>query len=386
MLDQYYTPQNTAQECVEAILKYFPDARYIEPSEGYGAFSEPLREAGYDVLGYDIDPKLPSTVSIDFLKVQDSTDRIAVGNPPFGYRCNLAIKFFNHCANLGCPAVCFIVPTSFRKNVIQRRLNPYFHLVHDDDVREDFEGTTVRTCFQIWIRKDVKRIDTLERVTGMHEYKFVRTGNMLGIHPATDFVKHHRIIKLPFIANTSEFNQQLHQLVRNSTSITPTASHEDVSKLFRSLPMTMTITLDDKVYKEIITEASKDEPKFDTKAVTPGLIEQLEKVSKNIQAFVQQCKKEEAKQKYKELKEIIPNLEVADLENLMSVLVAKGLLPKVKGEKTTKPTKQKERVTVEVEGVQYEIPVSGNMNQKLKDLVASSGLERDAFIEKFKVA
>ena len=45
----------------------------------------------------------------------------------------------------------------------------------------------------------------------------------------------------------------------------------------------------------------------------------------------------------------------------------------------------REQVTVSVNGVQYTMPRKGNMSQALKDLVTDSGLERDAFIEKYEV-
>lgn len=45
-----------------------------------------------------------------------------------------------------------------------------------------------------------------------------------------------------------------------------------------------------------------------------------------------------------------------------------------------------ERVTVEVDGKQYEFPKKGNMSQELKDLFAASGEEtREAFIAKYAV-
>lgn len=45
----------------------------------------------------------------------------------------------------------------------------------------------------------------------------------------------------------------------------------------------------------------------------------------------------------------------------------------------------REQVTVSVNGVQYTMPRKGNMSQALKDLVTDSGLERDAFIDKYEV-
>jgi colicin import membrane protein len=43
------------------------------------------------------------------------------------------------------------------------------------------------------------------------------------------------------------------------------------------------------------------------------------------------------------------------------------------------------RVTVKVGGKEYDMPEKGNMSQELKDLVAESNLDREAFIEKYRV-
>lgn len=53
--------------------------------------------------------------------------------------------------------------------------------------------------------------------------------------------------------------------------------------------------------------------------------------------------------------------------------------------KTKTPGKTFERATVSVDGVQYEIPRTGNMTKALKELVQAHGGDRDAFIAKFEV-
>jgi hypothetical protein len=40
-LDQYYTPQEVADFCIKKALSFFPDSQFLEPSEGFGAFSLP---------------------------------------------------------------------------------------------------------------------------------------------------------------------------------------------------------------------------------------------------------------------------------------------------------------------------------------------------------
>lgn len=43
------------------------------------------------------------------------------------------------------------------------------------------------------------------------------------------------------------------------------------------------------------------------------------------------------------------------------------------------------RITVEVDGKRYDMPEKGNMSQELKDLVTASEMDREAFIEKYRV-
>lgn len=79
---------------------------------------------------------------------------LTVGNPPF----SLAIKFFNHSAEFS-NVIAFIIPKTFRKISIQNKLNLNFHLVSDIDIpAASFEpNISVKCCFQIYIRKDIKR-------------------------------------------------------------------------------------------------------------------------------------------------------------------------------------------------------------------------------------
>jgi hypothetical protein len=77
----------------------------------------------------------------------------------------LAIPFFNHAANFS-DYICFLVPRSWRKWSVENRLDRRFHKVLDVDVfvaYEDEGGVPVRqannlrTCFQIWQRKETLR-------------------------------------------------------------------------------------------------------------------------------------------------------------------------------------------------------------------------------------
>lgn len=101
-------------------------------------------------------------------------------------------------------------------------------------------------------------------------------------------------------------------------------------------------------------------------------------------AAAEEKRQQEEKEREAEKQRIIA---ILTKDGGMSLEVAEAMVAaqqKALGNTTKGEVKSYERVNVTVDGVQYEMPVKGNMSQELKDLVAKSGLERDAFIEKYK--
>jgi len=156
-LDQFFTKSDVARECLETLKHHTPDV-WLEPSAGTGRFYNLLPD---NKLGYDLEPQAEGIIKQDFLTVKLPTDKkiIAVGNPPFGYRAQGAIEFFNHCAE-SCYIVAMIMPRSFRKAYIINQLNPYFHVTTDKILPLGiFDGGAekIRTVWQVWEKKDIKR-------------------------------------------------------------------------------------------------------------------------------------------------------------------------------------------------------------------------------------
>jgi len=90
---------------------------------------------------------------------------VTITNPPFGRNNALSIPFFNHAAKYS-QTICFVVPRSWRKWSVTNRLDLRFHLIHDSDVFVSYEDNAgnpirqkngLRTCFQIWQRRDTLR-------------------------------------------------------------------------------------------------------------------------------------------------------------------------------------------------------------------------------------
>jgi len=132
----------------------------VEPSAGTGSFFN-LMDASKSI-GMDLDPKYPNVIAQDYFSFAPITDMtyIVIGNPPFGKNSSLAIKFFNHSEYA--QYIGFVVPKTFRKKSVQNRLDPMFHLIHDNPMPKDsfiFEGKPydVPCCFQIWEKRDYRR-------------------------------------------------------------------------------------------------------------------------------------------------------------------------------------------------------------------------------------
>ncbi|CAB5217842.1 hypothetical protein UFOVP210_20 [uncultured Caudovirales phage] len=165
-LEQYYTIQCVADKLVQDAIRLIgKDYKWVEPTAGKGAFIEALKKNGIsDITSYDIEPKHQDVKYCDIINdTPDVSGRIAIGNPPFGRACNLAIKVFNALADKGIEYIAFIVPPSFRKTSILDRLHRNYHLIHNIPVPnvafEDADGNPhigghLRTEFHIYRRRD----------------------------------------------------------------------------------------------------------------------------------------------------------------------------------------------------------------------------------------
>ena len=162
-LDQYYTSEEIAKFCWERLLWKYPTAysnkEFIEPSAGSGAF---LRD-DVNITGFDIEPKHPNIVQMDFLNTDKTLlkGKFVIGNPPFGWASSLAVRFLNHCSEAD--VIGFILPKTFMKKVFQEdKVDRHLHLVGEWELPKNsfiLEGNCydVPCCFQIWERKEQER-------------------------------------------------------------------------------------------------------------------------------------------------------------------------------------------------------------------------------------
>jgi hypothetical protein len=91
---------------------------------------------------------------------------IVIGNPPFGLRGNLALRFINHSADFA-DVVAFILPPLFDstgKGVPMKRIDGRYHLAHSEKLPLDSfiypNGTKINiaTIFQVWSKINTDKI------------------------------------------------------------------------------------------------------------------------------------------------------------------------------------------------------------------------------------
>lgn len=161
--DQFFTNRETAQYCLDVFISKAKQLgidtekyEFIEPSAGDGAFMKVLPKKR--VIGIDIEPRYDDVIEHDFLTWRPREDGkyIVFGNPPFGLRGNLALRFINHAATFA-DFVCFILPQLFEsdgKGVPRKRVKG-LNLVHSEKLDTTFyapdkSSMKINVIFQIW--------------------------------------------------------------------------------------------------------------------------------------------------------------------------------------------------------------------------------------------
>lgn len=154
--DKYYTPNHVVEEVV-SIVKWLnlPISNIIEPSAGNGAFIESLSDAfqNTEINYYDLHPEHSSIKEQDFLTldVPYQKDRLVIGNPPFGNRNSLSVKFYKKAITLG-DYVAFILPISQLDNTKQMY---EFDLIYSKDLGANkYSGVDLHCCFNIYKRPE----------------------------------------------------------------------------------------------------------------------------------------------------------------------------------------------------------------------------------------
>jgi predicted RNA methylase len=156
--DCYFTPAPVAARLIAMALPHVSTtSKWIEPSAGAGVFLVAARAAGVRATGYDLTPRGRGIRKADWFDVVPAPGSVVFGNPPFGFSASMAVRFFQHAALSGASVIAFVVPGSFAKESVKRRLHPSYVLVEQEMQRIAFEfpdgGTkTVPCVLQVWTR------------------------------------------------------------------------------------------------------------------------------------------------------------------------------------------------------------------------------------------
>ena len=189
-LDKFYTNPDIAERCIAVI-----GARYdwnqwsvvIEPSAGNGSFYNRLPIPDNKKIGIDIAPEHDAIIQQDFFDFNllntDQGQVLIIGNPPFGRVSSLAIKFFNHaaeiCGDINGSVIAFIIPRTFRRPSVQNKLDTAYHLVYDEDIPTSpcsfTPNMAVKCCFQIWERRASHRA-LIAQETHHPDWEFLAMG------------------------------------------------------------------------------------------------------------------------------------------------------------------------------------------------------------------
>lgn len=165
--DQFFTLPEIAKYCFNKTCEIITSMGinleeyiFIEPSAGCCSFYELLPKEKR--IGIDIDPKgelSSELIKIDYLDYypEKNGKYIVLGNPPFGLRGNLALRFINHSKEYA-DFVAFILPPLFDstgKGVPMKRVDGY-KLIHSEKLPLDSycypngDRLSIATIFQVW--------------------------------------------------------------------------------------------------------------------------------------------------------------------------------------------------------------------------------------------
>ena len=174
--NEFFTRKEVAKYCFDAFGNFLQihginadDYTFIEPSCGDMSFYELMPKNSR--IGVDLEYKNDEILCQNFLGFLPRDLRkkyIILGNPPFGLRGNLALRFINHASEFA-DFIAFILPPLFdsdgkgspKKRVKNCELVHSEKLPLDSFVYPNGKGVEVATLFQIWAHKKLLQNKTL---------------------------------------------------------------------------------------------------------------------------------------------------------------------------------------------------------------------------------
>lgn len=182
-LDKFYTPKETAKQCIDLFFETFTGVtEIIEPSAGNGNFSLQIPNC----ISYDLEPEHESIIKQDFLKLelQYKKGRALIGNPPFGDRNNLARSFYKHACKMG-DMIGFILPISQFENSDSLY---HFDLIKSIDLGVlEYSNMKVHCCFNLYQRPENGKLNSKPKLNS-ELFTLLRTGDSNFEQTKADFM------------------------------------------------------------------------------------------------------------------------------------------------------------------------------------------------------
>ena len=149
--DKYYTPPDLAEYVVNKTYEIIGReniSEFIEPSGGNGVFLDFLP---IDTYSCDIEPEDSRIKQQDYLQLdlEYKKGRCIIGNPPFGSRNTLSVKFYKKSIQIA-DYISLILPISQLNNNQQMY---EFDMVYSEDLGErQYSDRKVHCCLNIYKR------------------------------------------------------------------------------------------------------------------------------------------------------------------------------------------------------------------------------------------
>jgi hypothetical protein len=149
--DKYYTPIELAKYCIDKTYELIGNENItdvLEPSAGNGSFSNQL-----DCVAYDIEPENTNIIQQDYLELElgYKKGRLIIGNPPYGTKMFMVVKFFKKSIELG-DYISFILPVSQLNNSISLY---EFDLIHSEDLGlQNYSDRKIHCVLNIYKRPE----------------------------------------------------------------------------------------------------------------------------------------------------------------------------------------------------------------------------------------
>lgn len=159
--DKYYTPVDLAKYCIDKTFNVIGKSNIseiIEPSAGNGSFSNQIDKC----IAYDIELEHENIQKHDFLtlKLEYKSERLIIGNPPFGEHMKLAKRFYKKAIQIS-DYIAFILPIGQLNN---RNSLYEFDLVHSEDLGIwTYTDRDLHCCFNVYKRPSNNQLNKKQK-------------------------------------------------------------------------------------------------------------------------------------------------------------------------------------------------------------------------------